>query len=115
MAITIRNISWIKQAKKDFLKFPENVQIKMTTALDVALEGEKADLAKPLKGFQSSVFEISVQYQTNAYRSIYALKLDDDIWVIHVFQKKSKTGIKTPRVDIDLIRSRIKELKRILK
>ncbi len=115
MQIENRSISWIKQARKEFIKFPENVQIQIKTALDVALEGEKADIAKPLKGFPSSVFEIAIQYQSNAYRSVYAVKLGRDIWVIHVFQKKSKTGIKTPQLEIDLIRSRIKDLKRILK
>mgnify|MGYP003394367565 CR=1 FL=1 len=106
----IRNISWIRQARKDFLKFPEGVRFQIETALIMARRGDKADIAKPLKGFQTGVFEIAVKYQTNAYRSVYALKLGNDVWVIHAFQKKSKTGIKTPKQEIDLIRSRIKSL-----
>jgi phage-related protein len=61
------------------------------------------------------VFEIAVRYRGDAFRSIYAVKLDSDIWVIHAFQKKSKTGIKTPRMDIDLIHERLRQLKEALK
>jgi phage-related protein len=46
-----------------------------------------------------------------AFRVIYALQLDDDIWVVHAFQKKSKSGIATPKQEIDLVRERIKRLK----
>ncbi len=110
-----RNISWIKQAKKDFLKFPEVVQIEMATALNLALEGKKAETAKPLSVLGSGVFEISLQYRTDAFRTIYALKINQDIWVIHAFQKKSKQGIKTPKKDYVLIKARIRTLKERLK
>lgn len=50
-----------------------------------------------------------------AYRVVYAMKLGTDIWVIHAFQKKAKIGIKTPRTEIDLIRTRIKRLKEMLR
>jgi len=45
----------------------------------------------------------------------YALKIDADIWVVHAFQKKSKSGIKTPQMEVDLIRERVKRLKEALK
>ena len=44
-----------------------------------------------------------------------ALNIDADIWVVHVFKKKSKTGIKTPKSEIDLIKARMKQLKEKLK
>ena len=47
--------------------------------------------------------------------SVYALQIDDDIWVVHAFQKKSKSGIKTPKQDIDLIHERLKRLREVLK
>jgi len=62
------------------------MQIK--TALDIALEGEKADIAKPLKGFPSSIFEIAMQYQSNAYRSVYAVKLGHGYLGYSCFSKK---------------------------
>ena len=110
----MRKISWIKQAQKEFLKFPKGARIQVETALVIAAQGEKADISKPLQGFGSGLFEIALQYQTNAFRTVYALKLDEDIWVIHAFQKKSKQGVKTPKQDLDLIKERIKLLKRVL-
>ena len=68
-----------------------------------------------MKGLGAGIFEIVLSYQTNAYRAIYAVQLDENIWVIHAFQKKSKTGIKTPKPDIDLVKERLKQLKEMLK
>ncbi len=79
-------------------------------ALRIAAQGEKADAAKPMTGFGAGVFEIAVRHRRDAYRTVYAVQLDDDVWVLHAFQKKSKTGIKTPKHEIDLIRERIKRI-----
>jgi len=111
----IRRISWMKAALKDFGKFPETVQEQVTTALRLAARGEKADCAKPMKGLGAGVFEIALRHRTDAYRTVYAVQLDEDIWVVHAFQKKSKTGIKTPKPDIALVRERIKRLKEQLR
>jgi phage-related protein len=110
-----RIISWIKAARKDFEAFPEDVQRDMLDALTIAAEGGKADKAKPFKGIDGGVFEIALRHRGDAFRAIYALKIDDDIWVVHAFQKKSKSGIKTPQIEIDLIHERIKRLKEALK
>lgn len=110
-----REISWVKVAKKDFLKFPAAVREDMETVLTIAADGGKADSAKPMKGLGAGVFEITKPYKTDTYRSVYGLKIGDDIWVVHAFKKKSKSGIKTPKEDISLIKSRIKQLKEMLK
>jgi phage-related protein len=110
-----REIAWIKAAKKDFGKFPVPAQRKMARALTVAAEGGKADIAKPMKGLGAGVYEIALAYHSDAYRAIYALHLDDAIWVLHAFQKKASIGIKTPLKEIDLIRERIKRLKEQLR
>jgi len=114
MARNTRPISWIKAARKDFEDFPEGARLVILQGLTIAAEGGKADIAKPLKGFESGVFEIALPYRRDAYRVVYALLLDTDIWVIHAFQKKSKTGIKTPKEEIDLVRARLKRLKEML-
>jgi phage-related protein len=111
MARNTRPISWIKAARKDFEGFPEGARLEILRALTIAAEGGKADIAKPLQGFESGVFEVALPYRRDAYRVIYALRLDTDIWVVHAFQKKSKTGFKTPKVEIDLVRARLKRLK----
>jgi phage-related protein len=110
-----RPISWIKAARKDFENFPEVLQQDMLTALTVAAEGEKSDNAKPFKGTDGGVFEIALRHRGDAFRVIYTVKIGTDIWVIHAFQKKSKSGIKTPQMDIDLIRERLRQLKEALK
>lgn len=108
--ITQRNISWIKAARKDFEQFPESAQIKIRSALTVIAEGRLPDHAKPLKGLGSGVFEITLRYHTDAYRVVYAVQIENDIWVIHAFKKKSKTGIKTPKQEIEIIQNRMKKL-----
>ena len=55
------------------------------------------------KGFGSGVIELALRHRGDAFRVVYALRIDNDIWMIHAFQKKSKTGIKTPQAEIDLI------------
>jgi phage-related protein len=69
--------------------------------------------AKPFKGVGSGVFEIALAYETNAYRAVYALQLGRKIYVLHAFQKKSKSGIKTPQKDVNLIKRRYKEAKEL--
>ena len=83
--------------------------------MTVAAEGGKADIAKPMKGLGSGVFEIALAYRGDAYRTVYALQFDADIWVIHAFQKKSRKHRETPQSEIDLIRERIKRLKEALR
>ncbi len=68
-----------------------------------------------MKGLGSGVFEIALSYRSDAYRVVYAVQLDEAIWVVHAFQKKSTTGIKTSRKDIELVRERLKRLKEQLR
>jgi phage-related protein len=110
-----RRISWVKAALKDFRKFPEIVQDQTMFALRAAASGEKADTAKPMKGFGSGVSEIALRYRSDAFRTVYAVQLDDDLWVLHAFQKKSKAGVKTPRQETDLIRTRVARVREQLR
>ncbi len=110
-----RPISWIKAARKDFNGFPEGAQDVMLRALTIVAEGGHPDIAKPLTGLGSGVFEIALRFRGGAYRVVYGVQLGDDVWVIHVFQKKSKTGIETPRHEIDLVRERLTRLKEMLR
>ena len=111
----MRRISWLRAAWRDFQGFPEQVRRQVAFSLDRAAEGGKADNAKPLHGSEGGVFEIVADDRAGTYRAVYALKLGDDIWVVHAFQKKSVRGLKTPQRDIDLIRERIKRLRESLR
>ena len=106
-----RPVSWIKAALKEFETFPEGAKAICLAALTIAAEGGKADLAKPMHGLGSGVFEIALPFQGDAFRVVYAVQLTDEIWVVHAFQKKSKQGVKTPQREIGLIKHRWKRLK----
>jgi phage-related protein len=110
-----RPISWIKAARKDFERFPEDAQLVCLRALTVAVEGGMADIAKRMRGLGSGVYEIALAYRGNAFRIVYAVQIGEALWVVHAFQKKSTQGIKTPRHEIDLIADRIKRLKQMFK
>jgi phage-related protein len=109
-----RPVSWLKAARKEFEDFPAGAQEICLAALTIATEGSKADIAKPMIGMGSGVFEIALRFRGNAFRVMYAVQIGDDLWVIHAFQKKSKTGIKTPKQEVDLIKERLKRLKELL-
>ena len=109
-----RPISWLKAARKDFEDFPQGAQIEMARALTILAEGRMPDIAKHLTGFGSGVMELALRHRGDAFRVVYALQIDDDIWVVHAFQKKSKSGITTPKQDLDLIQERLKRLREIL-
>lgn len=70
---------------------------------------------RQISWINSGVFEIALKYRGDAFRTLYAVKIDTDIWVIHAFQKKSKSGIKTPQSEVDIIHDRLKRLKEALK
>jgi phage-related protein len=109
-----RPISWIKAAHKEFEKFPAKAQSICLTALTVAAEGSKPDIAKPMSGQGSGIFEIALPFRGDALRVVYALQLGSEVWVVHAFQKKATRGIKTPKHGIDLIKERLKNLKEML-
>ncbi|WP_230281034.1 type II toxin-antitoxin system RelE/ParE family toxin [Croceicoccus sp. Ery15] len=111
---TLRTISWVKAARKDFEAFPSRTIDRALDALTIVADVGTPDVAKPLTGLGAGVWELAIKERGDAYRVVYALQLGDDIWVVHAFQKKSTKGISTPRHEIDLVRERIKRLKEIL-
>src|SRR6202795_3181038 len=115
MTRTTRPVSWIRAALKEFEAFPEGARTTCLAALTIAAEGGKADVAKPMHGVGSGVFEIALPFRGDAFRVVYAVQLASEIWVVHAFQKKSTQGIKTPTREVDLIKDRLKRLKEILR
>ena len=90
-----------------FASFPEDVKDAIGYALYVAQRGGKHPDAKPLRGFGGGgILEIVEDYAGDTYRAVYTVRLAGRIYVLHVFQKKSKGGIKTPKAEIELIKSR---------
>jgi len=108
-------VSSIGAALREFETFPEGARSIYLAALTIAAEGGKADVAKPMHGLGSGVFEIALPFRGDAFRVVYAVQLAEEIWVIHAFQKKSTRGTKTPQREIDLIKDRLKRLKEVLR
>lgn len=115
MARATRPISWIRAARRDFDAFPVEVRSRSLQALTIIAEGRTPDIAKPLSGLGSGVFELAMRYRGDAFRAVYAVQLGADVLVVHCFQKKSKTGIATPKADIDLIRTRLIRVREMLR
>lgn len=91
--------------------FPVGVQDDIRYALYAAQLGERSVRAKPLHGLGGQVMEIAVDDASGTYRAIYTVSIGESIYVIHAFQKKSKTGIATPKSEMALIRQRLKQLR----
>ncbi|WP_244538296.1 type II toxin-antitoxin system RelE/ParE family toxin [Methylobacterium sp. ap11] len=105
----------MKGALKAFEGFPTAVQDEILDALTLVADGGLPDTAKPFKGVGSGVFEIAIRHRGDAYRSIYAVQIADAVWVIDAFQKKSTRGIKTPQVDVERIKQRLKRVQEALR
>lgn len=105
----LKPVDWIGSSYKDFRAFPDEVQDHMGYALHLAQAGGKHEDAKPLKGFGGAgVLEVVSDHVGDTYRAVYTVKFATAIYVLHAFQKKSKTGIKTATTDIELIERRLK-------
>lgn len=98
----------------DLKTFPADVLADIGFALHQAEHGEKSLHATPLVGFKGAgVLEIISNSDGKTYRAVYTVRLSEAVFVLHCFQKKSKTGIATPAKDMDLVRSRLKDAERI--
>ena len=107
----MKELDWIGSSKKDLLDFPIGIRKEMGHALYMAQSGGKHRYSKPLKGFGGAkILEIALDDGNGTYRTMYTVEFEEVIYVLHAFQKKSKTGIKTPKADIDLVEQRLKEL-----
>lgn len=105
----IKQLFWGPGCQKELLKFPEDVRDVMLQAFLIAQKGGKHPDAKPMKGFKGAgVVEVVESFEKNAYRAVYTTRIEESIHVLHVFQKKSKSGISTPKSEIDLIKKRLK-------
>jgi phage-related protein len=105
----MKPLEWIGSAKKDLMALPAAVVDVFGYALYLAQIGTKHEQAKPLKGFGSAgVLEVVEDSRGGTYRAVYTVRFAARVFVLHVFQKKSKSGIATPKADLDLIKARLK-------
>jgi phage-related protein len=100
---------WTGSSKDDLLRFPEAVINEIGTALSVAQFGGKHPNAKPWRGEGPGVFEVVEDYRADTFRLVYTVKFERAVYVLHSFQKKSPSGVKTARKDVELIGRRLNE------
>ena len=104
-----RPLFWIGRAYDDLLACPPEVRRTFGFALGLAQRGGKFVDARPLKGFGGAgVLEVIEDWQGDTFRCVYSVKFGAAVYVLHAFQKKSKTGSKTPQREIDLVKERLK-------
>jgi phage-related protein len=107
-ALARRPLFWEGSAKRDFKRFPTAVQKDMGVALFLVQLGGMPPSAKLWRGLGSGVHELVEDDRGDTYRAVYTVRIADSVYVLHAFQKKSKSGIATPKLDVDLVERRLK-------
>ena len=106
--MAMKALKWIGRSREDLRRFPEEARRSIGYALQFAQEGTKHPAAKPLQGFGGAgVLEIVEDHAGDTYRAVYTVCFEKAVYVLHAFKKKSKSGSKTPKKEIDLIRDRL--------
>ena len=108
-----RKIIWLGNSLKNVVEFPDGAKKLIGDELQFIQFGGMPKDAKPFKGVGSGVIEIAVKFNKDAFRCVQAVQLGETIYVLHAFQKKSSTGIKTAKKDVDLIKQRYREAKEL--
>ncbi len=104
----LKQVQWVGSSKADLKRFPDAVQDRMGFAIYQAQAGGRHRDAKPLKGFGSGVLQVAARHGGDAYRAVYTVRFASAVYVLHVFRKKAKRGVATPKPELDLIRRRLR-------
>ena len=112
----MKRLFWIGSSREDLKKFPDEVQDEMGHGLYLAQMGNRHNHAKTLSGLgNAKIVKLRETGRSGTYRVVYTVEMAELIFVLHAFQKKSKSGIATPKQDIDLIKRRLKEVDSLYK
>lgn len=99
---------WVASTKKELMALPVDIRSFFGHAPDLAQRSDRHDSAKVLHGFGcAGVLEIIDDGVGGTYRAVYTVKFEEAVFVLHCFQKKSKSGIATPKQEMDLVRARL--------
>jgi phage-related protein len=101
-------VAWVGDSREQVKSFPDDVRQHIGVALFDVQKGDKPVSSKPFKGVAGGVFELVTRHDGDTFRTVYAVQIGTRVYVLHAFQKKSPTGIKTAQKDIDLIHARYK-------
>jgi phage-related protein len=104
----VKPLRWVGSSRDDVQSFPQPVRSEIGHALYAAQLGKTDPSAKTLQGFGGrNVQEIVTPHDGDTWRTVYTVRFEEAVYVLHAFQKKSKSGIATPKKELDLIRKRL--------
>jgi len=105
----LKPVRWVGRSLEELRAFPDEARRNIGYALQFAQAGAKHPSAKPLKGFSGAgVLEVVEDHHGDTYRAVYTVRFAEIVYMLHAFQKKSKSGIKTPKKELDLIQTRLR-------
>lgn len=105
--MAFKNLVFVGDSHRVLRGFPDPVQRHVGFALYQAQIGNKHPDPKLLKGFSGGVLEVISDVSGATFRTVYTVRLEKAVYVLHAFQKKSKRGISTPKAEIALIKQRL--------
>jgi phage-related protein len=111
----LKPVVWLADSLRELGTFPAAVQDEMGYAIYLAQRGAKHVSARPLKGLGPGVLEVVSDHRGDTFRSVYTVRFADRVFVLHAFQKKSKSGVATPKAHVALIKQRLKQAVEISK
>ena len=110
MTAGLKPLRWVGRSLEDMRSLPLAVRRDVGYALQFAQAGTKHPSAKPLSGFGGAgVLEVVENDDGSTYRAVYTVRFEGVVYVLHVFQKKSRSGTATPKKEIDLVRARLRD------
>jgi phage-related protein len=111
-----KTLIWVGSSKRDLMALPEQVRSFFGHALDLAQRNTRHSSVKVLKGFGGAgVLEVVEDDIGGTYRAVYTVKFAEKVFVLHCFQKKSKSGVSTPKEEMDIIHARLKVAEKLAK
>ena len=111
--VPLKPLYWMGSSHAELNRLPKQVKREVGYALCLAQPGQMHAASKPLKGFDGAgVLEVVSNFAGNAFRSVYTVRYLSAVYMLRAFQKKSKRGLQTPRLNLTLIRERLKQAER---
>jgi phage-related protein len=105
-------LHWVGSSKRDLLEFPAEVIDDLGYALSVVQHGGRPAAAKAWKGEGPGIFELVEEHRGDAFRAVYTVRFERAVYVLHCFQKKSPSGVRTAQPDVDRIHERLRAAQR---
>ena len=110
IATSMSPVRFMGDSREVLRELPDEVKSEIGFALERVQQGKMPVNAKPLKGIAPGVLEIVSDFKGGTFRAVYTVRFPGAVYVLHVFQKKSKRGIATPKREIDLVKRRLAQV-----